>query len=828
MGVALGNSQPSNNNNNNNRLTNIPFAIHPFINNLQKAGNIANFCNEPLKLNGSLALLGEPVMTYDDQLLTSIASTQAPTQPLVSTGANESLQPASSSAKPALRQHQVLVVGTGEGALKRIVLLPGELGFGLRGHEFDSVQLDEQSDQPILADLHLLPGSNPQLGAGSGSGGESTTGQQQFALAATRDKLVKVRVNACKAAKRSNSSSSSMDTECHLCAQLQDPFCGWCATSGQCSTRDECQSASTGNPQLPAGVHWSPFDQIKCADYQPVVPQFVPLQTTSLHQPIEVNVRLAPGAVSGAKQSAAALALQLTHAQFTCHFDYLALAASSLAAQPRLSGATTKATQARLNVHTSTVVIGCPLPPPIQRPPTTGDGQVSLRTRLSVRPMGEPPALVRQLFAGQQSASKRTGDADHPNDQQVIERELGLYDCSQLTSCRSCLSTGNSEQQRFHCAWCPLSNKCTFNASHPDLGCAASAIISTTPHSLASQSASSNSNSVRPSHLTPSLAESQASVFGLSIERANQCPSPSSGDIGEPEAGASNSGGQPARSGSQSQSPNSGAQSRKTTQAPSDSNAPASARNELLIPNQARRSIQVPLRQPFPVGKRGKLECQLEIEGAKARWTARLVEQAGSSQQVVVCNENTFAYHEELATQRAQLLVIHQDTQVIDMMEGKFFRKPKPHSFEIINQPERLTNSLSTSIAPHSDSLQMPFVWRQSARIDEHSRRPDKLDWPAAAAAATLVGRLASPRTRPVGRRSGGLEQATGRSSKWPSIVVRLLHVPERGAQVPVRVVREPVPALRPVSGGLAGSLDLSAASNRLGKFHATLAHEST
>lgn len=574
----------------------------------QRAGNVANFCNEPLKLNGSLALSATPVLTYDDQLISAVAATQAPTAPLGSTDGPQF----------GTRSHQVLVLGTGEGVLRRVALLSGSAGHGMRGHELDAIQLDQETpSEPILADLLLQPPQNPQLGA-------SPEGPQ-FLLAATPHKLVKLRVNGCRANRQRSAAgnSSSAADECAACAQLEDPFCGWCASTGSCMGRDECRS----HAQPATAARWSPFDQIQCADYQPVWPQYVAIQT-SRSLSVDVNVALSLSGAAANQQ--AALNLQLAQAHFACQFEYL------LTGNASRRVASTRATQARLNPHTSSVSIACPLPPLHQRPVSSALEQV--RVRLSVRLASSPeaPQLTIQLPAalGMHAAhAPPHAPLSARHELEPIERELTLYDCAAHSTCRSCLSP----RRGYTCAWCPLSGKCTFDAADADLGCAAAAVSSTTPHSAGGP------NGVRASHLTGSLDPAQASVFGIALHRIAQCPAPvaSASDPLDLEQ---------VRSAAKSGLPSSDISS------------------EILVPNGARRSLQVSLRQPLAPGGRRKLECLFELEGAKARLSGRLLE----ANQVVVCQENALTYQEEVATQRAQLSVLLNDNLVIETSEGKW------------------------------------------------------------------------------------------------------------------------------------------------------------
>ena len=580
------------------------------------------------------------MVVFDSELITAISGTQAPTSPLSLQAQQQ--PPAGKQQLSSQRQHQVLIAGTSEGALKRLVVAPNGLG-ELEAHEFDSFQLDESRQQPVLADLLLQPAHNPQL---LGPTGET---QQQFLVAATAHRLVKLRVNSCPARARAGSRNSTTVDECLSCAHLRDPFCGWCASTGSCLARDECLAAAAGlHNAADRPVLWSPFDSIRCADYQPLAPALLPLQAEA-SQLVEVNVRLQQPAT---RSAGAQLAAQLAQSQFSCHFDYLAAWNRSAARLPRPSGATTKAAQARLNLHASTVAIGCPLPAASQRPAEPAPHSDSLRVRLAVRlahpsPAGAGPELEQALGmrSGQQPEQQVAGG---------IERELTLFDCSVHADCRSCLGPPATSGRRFVCAWCPLSNRCTFNASHPDLGCAASAVASTTPQSAPGQ--------IRGSHLTASLDRAQASVLSISMSHLAQCPpdSPSDGaGVGDEEASAN---GQQAAARGQD---GAGAGSE-----PGQAKGSA-GRDEILVPNNVRRSIQLQLRHSIqtiqPQKRVTKLECLIEVEGAKARVAARLVD--GHLQ--VACQETLLSYQAELATQRAQLQIILNDHQLVETHEGE-------------------------------------------------------------------------------------------------------------------------------------------------------------
>lgn len=670
----------------------------------KQSASLANVCSEPLKLNGSLPLTSRPLLTYDDELLTAIASIQAPTSPVsasvpatTTSSSGQQQQQQDQRHWKSQRSHQVLVLGTGSGSIKRVLVQSAN-----SATELDSVQLtvagQSSSDQafaqePVLADMHV-----------------SSAGDL---IAGTSRRIVKLKVNRCKLnlGRSRQNNSSSIAGDCDQCQQLQDPFCGWCSSSSGCTTRDECLRAGSS---AAGTVQWSPFDQIKCHDYRPIEPRFVPLQSDNRrdleHATVDVNVRLGQQPLQWQQAGS-----QLAQAQFICHFDYLRHANRSMTSPlPRVSGATTKATQARLNPHTGTLSIACPLPAPAQRPLLSTSAIDQTRVRLSVRLSSstEQASLVEQLLglASAASSSSSSGKRDEGAAgiaDSSIQRELTMYDCSVHTSCRTCLSAGSQVQSNdeasqrrggpaWSCAWCPLSNRCTFNASHSEFGCAASAIAgpassSSSLYGLASTTPQSVNNGVnnlvRASHLAMSLDQAQASVFGISIERLAQCP------LDAPSQSSSSSAAMsslipvtaPSSLAAPSTESSSGSTSRDTS-------------SEILIPNGSRRSIQVQLdnnrlaslaqRRVSLSGSR--FECLIEIEGAKARLAARFVEP-----NTFVCQENLFVYQEEVATLRGSLYLIlptAQSTdggQAIDTLAGEYF-SPSIHDsrFQTLLQSE--------------------------------------------------------------------------------------------------------------------------------------------
>ena len=104
----------------------------------------------------------------------------------------------------------------------------------------------------------------------------------------------------------------------------------------------------------------------------------------------------------------------------------------------------------------------------------------------------------------------------------------------------------------------------------------------------------------------------------------------------------------------------------------------------------------------------------------------------------------------------------------------------------------------------------MPPVWRESARAGQQ-RQPARRRRPSPA--AKLERRLARPPTlQPGPGRAGPLGRFRFRRAQ----TLRLFAVRKCGAQVPLRLVLEPVPVRGSLPG--AGRLHLSAAPNRFGK----------
>lgn len=596
---------------------------------------MANSCNEPIKLNGSIPLIAQPVITFDSDLLTSVGAFWTPTSPVTPSSGGQQHRN-NQQHHTHQRQHQILLAGTSEGELKRIALLDNpQLGGSMRnvrGHLLDSVQISDlaanEKPNPILADMILLPAEQDQL---------------QSALVATPNKLVKLRVNGCRLqAEAASNSSAGIWHNCASCAALEDPLCGWCSSAGACMSRHACLQRVT-----PTHLHsWQPFDQIRCSDYEPVSPPAMPVQA-STGSIVEVNVPLQQQQQQPSEPGVdlhQQLTWKLAQAQFQCHFDYLAHANKSqlvaILGSSANAGAHTKALQARFNLHTNTVTIGCPLPNQAHRPSLAhANIGLELSSRLSLRMEPNLMNLSAQdaQFLEEVLNLKTRSDSNGAH----LERTLTFYDCNQLTAagCATCASSSHN------CVWCPLANKCTFNGSHPEFGCQA-------------QQLSANQYK--------QVAVSKYQVSAASpIEKPHSCPA----------TAVSNSQQNPMTTAATSSTADAQQQPSRLQQ-----------QHEILIAHQSRRAVVIPLKpnvlpqivsagqQIKRAGGTLKVECLFELdEDSRARVAAKLVQSAppeSPSSPAIICQEMTFAYGDELAIQRAQVQVIMNDNQIVETSEG--------------------------------------------------------------------------------------------------------------------------------------------------------------
>lgn len=190
-----------------------------------KSGNVLNFCNETLKLNGSSAISAVASLVLKNLTLTAVAVASTP-------------------------QHTVAFLGTSVGSLKK-VFLTGQ------GHaeEFEEVSID--SGKPILADMEV-----------------DTTGH--YVYVASPYKVSKVRVDRCQ-----------QYNTCDQCLQARNPYCGWCSLEKRCTVQSECLNASSVAEQR-SSSRWLSLDTQQCIDFQSIAPEKLP-RTASATVEIAIN-----------------------------------------------------------------------------------------------------------------------------------------------------------------------------------------------------------------------------------------------------------------------------------------------------------------------------------------------------------------------------------------------------------------------------------------------------------------------------------------------------------------------------------------------------------
>lgn len=188
-----------------------------------KAGNVVNFCNEAVKLNGSVPLTATPLLVYPNTTLTAITATGA-------------------------GKHTVAFLGTANGALKKVLISNAR-----EADEFEEVLIDR--GHPIIGDLYLDHG-------------------QKFIYAASPYKLTKVKVERCLE-----------HGNCSMCLAARNPYCGWCSLETRCTLKAECAdntrlSALSIADRVPT-ARWLSIDTAQCIDFEEVRPEQLPIGVRS-------------------------------------------------------------------------------------------------------------------------------------------------------------------------------------------------------------------------------------------------------------------------------------------------------------------------------------------------------------------------------------------------------------------------------------------------------------------------------------------------------------------------------------------------------------------
>ncbi|XP_054164068.1 plexin-B-like [Oppia nitens] len=188
-----------------------------------KAGNIQNFCNEAIKLNGSLPITSTAIIVYQNTTLTAVTATV--------TG-----------------QHTVAFVGTSDGAIKKILISGSTVG-----EEFEDVIVDR--GHPILGDIHLDHEHHPK-----------------YVIASSPYKISKVKIERC-----------TQYHDCDQCLAARNPYCGWCSLEKRCTVKSECNNATNWgiSERIISSPRWLSLETTQCIDFQAIKPEFMPYNTVS-------------------------------------------------------------------------------------------------------------------------------------------------------------------------------------------------------------------------------------------------------------------------------------------------------------------------------------------------------------------------------------------------------------------------------------------------------------------------------------------------------------------------------------------------------------------
>ncbi|RWS18010.1 plexin-B-like protein [Dinothrombium tinctorium] len=184
-----------------------------------KTVNVPNFCNEAVKLNGSLPLSADALIIYQNTTLTSITAT--------TTG-----------------QHTVAFVGTSEGILKKILIANSK-----EAEEFEEVTVD--SGFPILADINL-------------------DHSQKYVFAASPYKVAKIKIERC-----------FEYSNCSQCLGARNPYCGWCSLERRCTAKSECDDSISWElaDKVFSSPRWLPMETSQCIDFEEIRPSNVPINS---------------------------------------------------------------------------------------------------------------------------------------------------------------------------------------------------------------------------------------------------------------------------------------------------------------------------------------------------------------------------------------------------------------------------------------------------------------------------------------------------------------------------------------------------------------------
>ena len=177
--------------------------------NSKSFGNIVNFCEAGLKINGNLPISKDAVLTYENFPISSVFLT-------------------------SITNHLVLYLGSFFGDIKKILLSnPVPI-------EYEQFTVDKGS--AILSDSFV-------------------SSDNQFVYILSTSKISKLSIENCS---RYNS--------CSDCLNSKDPYCGWCSLEKKCTIRNVCKKASQSSPRwlsLSIGQQCIDFERIQ-PDYIPI------------------------------------------------------------------------------------------------------------------------------------------------------------------------------------------------------------------------------------------------------------------------------------------------------------------------------------------------------------------------------------------------------------------------------------------------------------------------------------------------------------------------------------------------------------------------------
>ncbi|XP_064473763.1 plexin-B-like [Ornithodoros turicata] len=185
-----------------------------------KAGNVLNFCNETVKLNGSVPISTQAAITYSNETLSSVAAV-------------------------LVGLHNVVFAGTARGSLKKILLMGA-----VEAQEFEEVVLDPGHE--ILPQIYVDP-------------------TQNHLFAVSIYKVSKVRIEKC-----------AESATCQECLASKNPFCGWCSLERRCTVKTQCQNATWTLAERSSSPRWLSLGSNKCIDFLAVRPKKLPYRSMAM------------------------------------------------------------------------------------------------------------------------------------------------------------------------------------------------------------------------------------------------------------------------------------------------------------------------------------------------------------------------------------------------------------------------------------------------------------------------------------------------------------------------------------------------------------------